>query len=195
MTYVEPVETAELQELAARYGPVDLEHIQMEIDEDLYHNRFAKAADRRGEVVFALELPAGILVHRKSFYEDGVFRLPSGGINYGEKVLEALRREIWEETGLTASGERLLGVQDCLLTLGTDSVRFVSYIFHLRVDGEPRLDPEENIVAVRLVAPTALKDIAANLRRLSPPYEGWGRWRALAHDLVYRRLAGQKTGK
>jgi 8-oxo-dGTP diphosphatase len=195
MAYTEPIETIELQELLACYGDADVENIRMEIDEDLYYNRFMKATDRRGEVVFALELPGGILVHRKSFYEDGLFRLPSGGIDYGEKVIDALHREIGEETGLHCSAERLLGIQDCQLALGDRAVRFVSYVFHVYAHGELRLDPNESIVAVRLIAPAELKGIAESLRHTPRPHAGWGRWRALAHDLVYRRLAGHQAGK
>lgn len=191
MAYLEPIEAVELRELMASYGQVDLEHIQVEIDEDLYYNRFMKATDRRGEVVFAIQMPDGILVHHKAFYGDGVFRLPSGGIDYGEKVVDALRREIWEETGLSCAGEQLLGIQDCQLGLVSHSVRFVSYIFHVHAQGDLYLDPKESIDAIRLVPPSELSDIAESLRRTPPPHEGWGRWRALAHDLVYRHLADQ----
>lgn len=191
MAYTEPIDTAELQELLARYRDAGVEHIRVEIDEDLYYNRFMKAADRRGEVVFALDLPGGILVHRKAFYEDGLFRLPSGGIDYGEKVIDALHREVREETGLGCSEERLLGIQDCQLELEDHVVRFVSYIFHVYAHGELRLDPSESIVAVRLIAPAQLKDIAESLRHTPRPHAGWGRWRALAHDLAYRRLASR----
>ncbi len=191
MGYTEPIETAEIRELMASYGQVELERIQLEIDEELYYNRFMKASDRRGEVVFAIQMPAGILVHHKAFYGNGVYRLPSGGIDYGEKVIDALHREIQEETGLRCADERLLGIQDCQLKLDDRSVRFVSYIFHVHGQGDLRLDTQEGIDAIRLVPPSELKDIAESLRHVAPPYGGWGRWRALAHDLVYHRLTGQ----
>lgn len=195
IAYTDPIEATELQELLTRYDDALLEHIRVEIDDDLYYNRFMKAFDRRGEVVFALDLPGGILVHRKAFYQDGLFRLPSGGIDYGEKVIDALHREIREETGLHCSEERLLGIQDCQLELEGRAVRFVSYVFHVYAHGELRLDPNESIVAVRLIAPAELKDIAESLRHTPRPHAGWGRWRALAHDLAYRRLASPEVEK
>jgi ADP-ribose pyrophosphatase YjhB (NUDIX family) len=191
MAYSEPIEAAEYQELMASHGQPEFEQIRVEVDEELYQNRFMRRSDRRGEVVFAIQLPAGIMVQRKAFYGDGVFRLPGGGIDYGEKVTDALHREIWEETGLRCSGERLLGIQDCELAWGDNSLRFVSYIFYLQAQGEPRLDPKEKIVALRLIPPAELRDIAASLRNTLPPHAGWGRWRALAHDLVYRCLTGR----
>jgi ADP-ribose pyrophosphatase YjhB (NUDIX family) len=190
MTYVDPIDENELRALMADYGRAEVEHFRVEVDENLFDNRVARASDRRGEVVFAIELPSGILIHRKSFYGNGVFRLPSGGIDYGERVIDALRREIREETGLRSTDERLLGVQDCQLCLGERAVRFVSYVFHVRARGNPRIDPKERIVAVRVIPPAELADVAESLRHTPPPNDGWGRWRALAHDLAYRRLAG-----
>ena len=175
----------------AVYGEAEVEEIEVDIDRDLFQNRFLKSSDRRGEVVFAIQMPEGILVHHKSFYGDGVFRLLSGGIDYGEKVVDALRREIEEETNLTLSSGRFLGLQDCRLVYGNRLIRFVSYVFYVHADGDLRPDPKENITEFRAVSLAELAAIAEDLRRVPPPHEGWGRWRALAHDLVYQRLREQ----
>jgi ADP-ribose pyrophosphatase YjhB (NUDIX family) len=186
---LEPVDGNELGALIASRRGAELEEIHLEVDEGLFTNRLAKSSDRRGEVVFAVQRPQGILVHRKSFYGDGVYRLPSGGIDYGEKVVDALRREIQEETSLTVSSERFLGAQDCHLHYGGRSVRFVSYVFYVPAgEGVLRPDHKEDIVGFRAVSPAELATIAEELREIPPPYEGWGRWRALAHDLVHRYL-------
>ncbi|MCS7179708.1 MAG: NUDIX domain-containing protein, partial [Anaerolineae bacterium] len=51
--------------------------------------------DREGEVVLLLRRADGsLLLHTKTFYPDGVYRLPSGGIRRGEKVLAAAAREV-----------------------------------------------------------------------------------------------------
>ena len=191
MSYLDPMDERELEDVMAVYGKAEVEEIEVGIDRDLFQNRFLKSSDRRGEVVFAIQMPEGILVHHKAFYGDGVFRLLSGGIDYGEKVVDALRREIEEETSLTLSSGRLLGVQDCQLVYGSRSVRFVSYVFYVRAAGDLYPDPKENITEFRTVSLTGLAAIAEDLRRAPAPQEGWGRWRALAHDLVYQRLMGQ----
>jgi len=175
------------------YGEGEVQRVTVEIDADLYENRVLKAADRRGEVVFAIQTPEGVLLHRKSFYGDHVFRLPSGGIDHGEAVIDALRREISEETSLTLSTAHFVGVQDAQLTYGGQSVRFVSYIFCVSAAGELRADPKEQIVELRFVSPAALHDIAEELRKTPPPHAGWGRWRALAHDFVGDWLAHGRT--
>jgi len=189
--YQDPVDERELEDVMAVYGEAEVEEIEVDIDGDLFQNRFLKSSDRRGEVVFAIQMPDGILVHHKSFYGDGVFRLLSGGIDYGEKVVDALRREIEEETSLTLSSGQLLGVQDCQLVYGSRSVRFVSYVFYVHATGNLHPDPKENITEFQTVSVAGLAAVAEDLRRAPPPHEGWGRWRALAHDLVYQRLMEQ----
>jgi ADP-ribose pyrophosphatase YjhB (NUDIX family) len=191
VSYLDPVDEHELKDLLSSDGDAEVEKLRLEIDQELYVNRFMKATDRRGEVVFAIQMPDGILVHRKDFYGNGILRLPSGGIDYGESVLDALHREVQEETSMIISSQRLLGIQDCQLTYGGEAVRFVSYIFHVYACGDVHPDPEEGIVELRAVSVPDLADIAEKLRHVPPPHEGWGRWRALAHDLVYRHLAAQ----
>ncbi|PZW24014.1 NUDIX domain-containing protein, partial [Thermosporothrix hazakensis] len=49
-----------------------------------------------------------LLTFTKTFYPQGVYRLLTGGVEFHETVLEALHREVYEETGLQASVERFL---------------------------------------------------------------------------------------
>jgi ADP-ribose pyrophosphatase YjhB (NUDIX family) len=191
------VDAPEMEELLASADDAVLETLDVEIDAELYTNRFVKANDRRGEVVFAIRGPGGgTLVHRKAFYAEGIFRLPSGGINHGEPVLQALRREVREETGLAIAASHFLGVQDCRMRYNGFSVRFVSYIFHIhRTVGQLRIGPGENITEFREVSAGGLAEIAELLRREPPPWSGWGRWRALAHDRVHRHLVQDAGGR
>lgn len=41
-----------------------------------------------------------VLSHIKTFYPEGAFRLPTGGIHVHEAVMDTLGREIYEETGI-----------------------------------------------------------------------------------------------
>ena len=189
MAYLDqPIDEREIKALMSSYGQAEVQQISVEIDAELYENRFLKSAERRGEVVFAIHTPQGILLHRKAFYGDHVFRLPSGGIDYGERVIDALHREIREETNLSLSTARFVGVQDAQLLYAGHSIRFVSYVFYVHAKGELRADAKEQIVELRFVPPVALHETAEALRRTPPPHDGWGRWRALAHDLVYEWL-------
>ena len=68
--------------------------------------------------------------------------IPGGRINIGEPHLEALRREIAEETGMTLTGvERIIGAQDILRNPEIHVVR-LTYI--ASAAGEIKLDPKEH---------------------------------------------------
>ncbi|RME84946.1 MAG: NUDIX domain-containing protein [Zetaproteobacteria bacterium] len=61
----------------------------------------------------------------------GMWSLPGGKIEPGEAPLRAARRELWEETGLSGSSWRRLGV----VRGNKPYVRF--YLFSCRVTGDP----------------------------------------------------------
>ncbi|MFN2166209.1 MAG: hypothetical protein ACK2U9_08085, partial [Anaerolineae bacterium] len=68
---------------------------------------------------------------------------------------------------------------------------FASYVFHLVASpGMPVPHTTEQISEFRAVLPGQLAQVAADLRNLIGDRRGWGQWRALAHDLVYRHLTG-----
>jgi 8-oxo-dGTP pyrophosphatase MutT (NUDIX family) len=67
--------------------------------------------NRNAEVCMVVRRPSGrILVFRKTFYPSGVLRLLTGGIEPGESIVDALRREVTEETGLDVRVERYLAL-------------------------------------------------------------------------------------
>ena len=51
-----------------------------------------------------------LLIKRKKTPFKGLWALPGGFVEYGETVEEAVKREIYEETGLTTQIKQLLGV-------------------------------------------------------------------------------------
>jgi 8-oxo-dGTP diphosphatase len=51
-----------------------------------------------------------VLVKRKNWPFKGCYALPGGFVEYGERVEEAVKREVREETGLDVEIKKLLGV-------------------------------------------------------------------------------------
>ncbi len=180
----------EVCELSMRYGTPIRRTYHVVADDYIYTYRWRKDLDRRAEVVFVLQEPAGrIWVHAKPHYPARLYRLPSGGVHWHERVEDALFREIEEETGLTVYLERFLGLIEYRFHRGTSTVQFASYIFHLRCEeGVPVCHASEKISEFRPILPAQLSLIIASLRNLMGDRRGWGQWRALAHDLVYRHL-------
>ena len=99
------VNSGELRTLSRKYGKpqrVTLKLLRLPLAPN-------KSADRRGEVVLAICHGGNkVLLHTKSFYPDGVFRLLSGGIRPDESVENALLREAREETGLDVRIEKFV---------------------------------------------------------------------------------------
>lgn len=186
----DPVDDKELAALTARYGPLVQQHHRISMQRESLDNYRRQLARRRGEILLVLCRPTGeVLLHTKHFYPPGVYRLLTGGIDHGEPVADAWHRELWEETQLRASGERLLGVVSYEFFGEGRSVPFVSYIFQL--DGilaEPvPLDESEGISGFRWIPRAGLAEVAAQLNgldRVSPETGDWGRFRAIAHEFV-----------
>ena len=118
------IDRQELEELSHLYGRPERERYTLRVSRETLAYWEEKTAHYRGEVIPVFQRPEGqVLLHTKEFYPAGLYRLPSGGIRREESVLAALRREIWEETGLQAEVERFLGL--------------LEYEFRLREEGLP----------------------------------------------------------
>ncbi|MGC8838381.1 MAG: NUDIX hydrolase [Anaerolineae bacterium] len=183
----------ELQTLERAFGPFPREVVNLTVgpeSEAFWHPMRAK--NRRGEVVLVLQpAPGQVLVHTKAFYPPGIYRLPTGGILPGEAVLDALRREAAEETGLAVEPERFLGLVEYHFHRESEEALFASWAFLLRPLGSRAAesqDAREQITEFRAVPVEDLRRIAAQLRTLPSPWTDWGRFRAVVHDLVAQEL-------
>lgn len=186
------VDTDEIEAIARAHGAPIHRSFKIQADDYIRAYRWRADSDRRAEVVFAIEDPQGrIWLHAKAHYPSHIFRLPSGGVAWEESILTALYREIEEETSLATEIKRFVGIIEYQFVDGPRTARFASYIFHLAAEtGMPVPHSTEQISEFRAVLPGQLAQVAADLRNLIGDRRGWGQWRALAHDLVYRHLTG-----
>ena len=93
-----PPMRAEVAALAGRYGaPITRDVALDDIAFDPVGN-----PSRFAEVCMVVRRPTGeVLLSIKTFYPRGAYRLPTGGIDKDEPILDAVLRETLEETGLT----------------------------------------------------------------------------------------------
>lgn len=192
------VSEGEVDDLAALYGRPVRRHFCIDLDDYLLDMRARRRGDRRAEVLFAVTRPSGrVLIHSKPRYPQGVYRLFTGGINPDESVVDALFREVAEETGLACRVERFLAV--CTYAFHhPDPVRrycFASYMFHLVIKDEDVPAPRDltEIGQIGEIALEGLPAIASHLRSLQGNRAAWGIWRAIGHDIVYEQLTQQSS--
>src|SRR5256885_13711372 len=100
-----PPMRAEVAALAGRYGaPITRDVALDDIAFDPVGN-----PSRFAEVCMVVRRPTGeVLLSIKTFYPRGAYRLPTGGIDKDEPILDAVLRETLEETGLTVDVRHFL---------------------------------------------------------------------------------------
>ena len=157
--------------------------------------------DRFAEVCMVIRRRNGkVPLSIKTFYPRGAYRLPTGGIHHGERILDALRRETEEETGLETVTKRFLA----WITYRPVSAPDASPLFHTfaflldEVGGHFHTrDVEEQIEEWFEVEPAALGDVADRLDRVASAlskeiggdWADWGHFRAVVHRVVHEELA------
>jgi ADP-ribose pyrophosphatase YjhB (NUDIX family) len=156
--------------------------------------------DRFAEVCMVIRRKNGkVPLSIKTFYPRGAHRLPTGGIHHGERILDALRRETEEETGLETETKRFLAWITYRPVSAPDGpplfhtfaflLEEVAGLFHTS-------DLEEQIEEWIEVEPGALGEIAGRLDRIksAPSHEiggdwaDWGHFRAVVHRVVHEEL-------
>ena len=122
-----------------------------------------------------------LMVHERSL-RDGSrewWTLPGGGIETGESVTDAVRREVLEETGISIEPVALAGYREVITRDDANRVQghFVILAFAARwVAGEPRLN--EEISEARWIRPAGLRDLTTT--------EGLAEIVAAAFELIER---------
>ncbi len=153
---------------------------------------------RFAEVCMVVRRPSGhVLLSIKTFYPRGAYRLPTGGIDRDEPILDAVLRETLEETGLAVNVARFLAA----LTYRDGRTGLpVFHTFAFLLDdpsGAPvtPLDEHEQIESYLEVPPSELPHVAERLDRIPADgapgianWDAWGRFRAHVHRVTHEAL-------
>jgi ADP-ribose pyrophosphatase YjhB (NUDIX family) len=125
-----------------------------------------------------------VLLQTKDHYPPGVFRLPTGSIHVREPATEAMLRELHEEANLVPGSFHLLCRVEYEVEGGRNDFFTDTYLIE-RPEGQLKPnDPVEAIGGWREAMVSELSTVAEDLRRLEPPWQGWGLFRSVVHDLV-----------
>ncbi|CAN5795436.1 NUDIX hydrolase [soil metagenome] len=208
MNFKKSVEPAELARLAEKWGPVVAQQHRLDVDDPFLtgNHQLLTSDGRRAEICYVMHRgdPAqGLLLHIKTYYPAGGYRLPTGGIHVGEQVEATLAREIQEETGLIVGTavdqvqvQRFLGVVAYELVHRTlqRTDYFATYAFLVQMPADATLDPQdpdESIAGWLWRSPVDLPTVATTLENIgdsAPDWADWGRFRALSHRFVAEAL-------
>jgi 8-oxo-dGTP pyrophosphatase MutT (NUDIX family) len=153
---------------------------------------------RFAEVCMVVRRPSGnVLLSIKSFYPRGAYRLPTGGIDSGEPILDAVLRETLEETGLAVTVTRFLAA----LTYRDGNAGppvFHTFAFLLDDPSDAQvtpLDEHEQIESYVEVPVSELPRVAERLDRIPADgaagianWDAWGRFRAHVHRAAHEAL-------
>lgn len=90
-----------------------------------------------------------VLLARNAAWQNRMFALITGFMEAGETPEEGIRREIAEETGLTVTALKLIGVHDF------QRMNQVLITYHARAEGEIVLSPE--LAEYKLLAPEQVR--------------------------------------
>jgi ADP-ribose pyrophosphatase YjhB (NUDIX family) len=187
---------AEIAELIPAYGEPVRRCVSLDVSLRTFE-AWSQRRNRREEVVlFLLRGNGRLLLHTKGFYPPGAFRALSGGIKPGEPLLDAVRRESREETGLDVKVDRLLAIVDFRFQRAQRALSFQSYLFLLHESGGElgAQDVDEGITAYREIALEQLPAIAEQLEDLPANWSDWGAFRALPHRVAAEILLSSKPG-
>ena len=139
--------------------------------------------DRRGEVVFLVERKNGKkIVIKSGKYPRGIYRIPSGGIGFEEKAIDALSREMKEELGINFTIQSFLGLVEYKINYKDEALKFYSYLFLLKeVSGNLIEDATEDEITDYLEADDErLIQIGDKMREIKGGWYDWCQFRSQA---------------
>lgn len=184
------IDETEVAMMAAQWGEPLRHQIQLEVQPEFWIPWEGKWHRRRGEVMFLLPRPGGLLLHRKAHYPTGAWRLLTGGIELNESARAAIAREPLEEVGLELPVTRYVAVIDYTITCRGESFPWVTHIFLLPFTDAPlRPSHDDEIAETAVAALPDLTGVAAHLEALPSPWADWGRFRAVAHRIVSQHVS------
>lgn len=144
----------------------------------------APAPSVRLRVAAILSVAGGIVLVRHVKDETGYHLLPGGGVEAGETLQEALKREVLEETGLDVELQRLAFVNDSIAPDGSRHVVQLTFVARV-IGGQITSTPvDERVQSVEVVDPDSL--VTLDLR---PPMAAEIR-EAIAHGAHAARYLG-----
>lgn len=159
-------------------------------DKEIAIVRGSQKKGRKHDITMAIFGPTGVIVIAKPWYTHGLYRLPSGGLVPGETIEDGFARELWEETGVTATmmayhvriDVEFVGVQQ--------TIPWTSHVFSARYDaGE--VEPHDT-VEIREARWCPIKELLDHRKLLLESTVSGFHYRAALQDKLLQSLEERK---
>lgn len=130
------VETKQIDEIEAKLGKPQVQHMEFEIgDMELAFVRATQKHGRAHDITLFIFNDDHLALIRKPMFQRPIYRAPSGGLNPGESFEEGAKREALEETGLEVELEKYLLRVHVRFTSEADHLDWTSHVFQAREVG------------------------------------------------------------
>lgn len=126
-----------------------------------------------------------VMVMTKEHYPKGLYRIPTGGIEEKENLQKGAERELEEETGIKAKPKLI----DKIEYTSQGKTIFTTYLFLTKSSQKPESqDKNEKISGFKYLNKKELEEATAKLENMKYVKEGWGKFRAIAHKEVLKKV-------
>ena len=174
---------SEVKEICEKYKSTGIvKTVNLTFSSNKFFKDFKRTinTDRRGEVGFVVRRSNGKFVMvRSKRYPKNTYRIPTGGINFYETAINALKREIAEELGVEFRIYEFVGLVEYHITHKNETLKFYSYLFLVdEIGGEILKDATENeISGIREMDAQELKVLTAEFTKNEFRWKDWSKFR------------------
>ncbi|MFH1374066.1 MAG: NUDIX hydrolase [bacterium] len=181
-----------IDSLSELYGVPQRAELTFPVSRDEYDRiRASQKNGRQHDFTLYIVKDHRIVVIAKHFYPPGLYRAPSGGAQPGEEILDAIHREVMEETGCYIKLEKFLLRTKVVFTCSPYEIAWNSFVLQAAyISGDFKFTDHREIREVRLAEPVDFQQFSAIMRKSNI---GGLHYRAALHDRVKILMKLQPT--
>ncbi len=176
-----------VQIVADQYGYPPVISMNAPVSEDEYDFiRSTQTYGRCHDITFYIFKDNKVIVTAKHHYPKGLYRAPSGGLKPGEKFIDGVNREVYEETGCRVKLDKYILQVNAAFSFGRRYIPWRTHVFTAQyISGTIKPVDIREISETRLAR---LAEFESYKKIISGMESGGLHYRARLHDEVLKFL-------